>query len=150
MRTDVMIEAPLAEVWDALLDVRAYPSWLVGAQKIRRVDDDWPVPGSAFHHEVGLGGPFTIADRTRCVEIDERRRLVLDVRARPVFHGTVTFDLVDHGGVTEVRMEEHPTGVFRLVTPLITPITGARNRVSLDVLRDRVCSPVDDPPPPAP
>jgi uncharacterized protein YndB with AHSA1/START domain len=146
MRTvDVTIEAPLAAVWDALVDVRTYPSWLVGAQKIRRVDDDWPAEGSAFHHEVGLGGPFTIADRTRCVEVDRPHRLVLDVRARPMFHGTVTFDLVAGDGVTEVRMEEHPNGVFRLLTPVVTPIARARNRVSLDILRDRVRKPTVDP-----
>src|SRR5690554_932011 len=84
------IDAPLEDVWDALVDVRTYPSWLIGAQKIRAVDDDWPEPGSAFHHTVGIGGPLTLSDRTRCREIDPPHRLVLDIKARPLVHGTVT------------------------------------------------------------
>lgn len=133
------IEAPPGDVWEALVDVRTYPTWLVGARKIRRIDEGWPAAGTAFHHEVGLGGPFTIADRTRCVSIDAPRCLELDVRARPLIHGTVTFELKASGdGATEVTMDEHPVGVHRLLAPVLVPLTQARNRASLAMLEDRV------------
>ena len=67
---NVTIDASVREVWDALVDVRTYPTWLIGATKIRSVDEGWPAPGTAFHHEVGLGGPLTIADRTRCDAVE--------------------------------------------------------------------------------
>ncbi len=134
----VTIDATLTEVWETLIDVRTYPRWLIGALRIRDVDAGWPAPGTAFHHEVGLGGPFRIADRTRSVAVVPLQRLVLDVRALPIVHGKVTFELQKLGGGTEVAMEEHPIGLFRLLAPLIAPITQLRNRASLRQLEARV------------
>jgi uncharacterized protein YndB with AHSA1/START domain len=131
------IEATPAEVWEALVDVRTYPTWLVGARRIRAVDQGWPAPGTAFHHEVGVG-PLRIADRTRCVSIEEQRRLELDVRARPIIHATVTFELRPVPEGTEVTMEEHPNGWHRLLAPVIGPLVLARNRASIETLADRV------------
>jgi uncharacterized protein YndB with AHSA1/START domain len=132
------IAAPAAEVWDALVDVRTYPRWLIGARRIRRVDDGWPAPGTAFHHEVGLGGPLTIRDRTRSEAVDEGRRLELDVRARPLLQANVTFELRSTPEGTEVTLEEHPTGWYRLLAPLLAPLVLARNRASLEKLDERV------------
>jgi uncharacterized protein YndB with AHSA1/START domain len=135
---EITLAAPRSDVWDALVDVRTYPTWLIGARRIRAVDEGWPEPGTAFHHVVGLGGPFTIADRTRSVAVVPQQHLELDVRARPLVQATVTFDLSDAAGGTHVVMEEHPTGVHRLVSPLLAPLTQARNRASLERLEDRV------------
>lgn len=125
------LAATVPEVWAALIDARTYPRWLIGAKRIRRVDDGWPAPGTAFHHEVGLGGPVTIADRTRCVSLDPQRCLELDVRARPLVHATVTFRLTPVADGTEVSLEEHPNGVHRLLTPLMGPLVAGRNKASL-------------------
>src|SRR5690606_1626400 len=73
---ETTIAAPRADVWAALVDVRTYPTWLVGARRVRSVDDGWPEPGQAFHHVVGVG-PITIADATRSVAVDPERRLEL-------------------------------------------------------------------------
>ncbi len=128
------LAATVSEVWEALVDARTYPHWLIGAQRIRRVDDGWPAPGTAFHHEVGLGGPLTIADRTRCVSLDPQRCLELDVRAGPLIHATVTFRLVPMAGGTEVSLEEHPIGVHRVLAPVLAPLVAARNKGSLEKL----------------
>ncbi len=138
-RVQTTIRAPLDDVWEALVDVRTYPTWLIGARRIRRIDEGWPAPGTAFHHEVGIGGPLKIADRTRCIEIVPRQRLVLDVRALPVLHGKVTFELRDDGNNgTVVDMEEHPIGVYRVLAPALAALTKARNSASLQSLEDRV------------
>jgi uncharacterized protein YndB with AHSA1/START domain len=135
---EITLAAPRAEVWDALVDVRTYPTWLIGARRIRAVDDGWPGPGTAFHHVVGLGGPLTIADRTTSVAVVPHQHLELEVRARPLIQATVTFDLSDAGDGTHVVMEEHPIGVHRLASPLLAPLTQARNRASLERLEERV------------
>lgn len=136
--TKTTIDAPRSEVWEALIDVRTYPSWLVGARRIRRVDDAWPQPGSAFHHVVGFG-PIKIADRTTSVVVEPQRRLELEVRARPAIQATVVFELRDApGGGTDVEMEEHPIGIHRLLSPLAAPITRVRNAASLEQLEKRV------------
>lgn len=136
--TRVTIDAPRSEVWDALIDVRTYPAWLVGAQRIRTVDDDWPAPGTAFHHVVGFG-PIKIADSTKAIAVEPQRRLELEVRARPAIVATVIFELRDSaGGRTDVSMEEHPIGIYRLLAPVAAPITRARNAASLEQLEQRV------------
>src|SRR3546814_11069479 len=66
------IEAPVSAVWAALVDPDTYPDWLIGARRIRRVEDGWPRPGTSFHHVVGLGGPLSIADRTTALEVDRK------------------------------------------------------------------------------
>lgn len=131
------IDAPLEDVWEALIDVRTYPDWLVGARRIRRVDDGWPAPGTAFHHTVGIG-PLTISDRTRSDDVDAPTMLVLDVRALPLVHGKVHFALRRTPDGTEVEMEEHPIGIHRLLAPLMSPLALARNRASLEKLEHRV------------
>ena len=73
------IERPIKDVFAALIEPHTYPHWLVGAQEIRDIDDDWPSPGSAFHHRVGLVGPLTVADLTKVIGIEEPRRLSLEV-----------------------------------------------------------------------
>lgn len=133
----VTIDAPLPEVWDVVVDARSYPEWLVGARKIRAVDDGWPAPGTAFHHEVGVG-PLRIADRTRSIGVEENRRLKLDVRALPLMHGEVTIELRPSPGGTEVALEEHSIGWHRFLAPLVATLGLARNHVSLDNLGDCV------------
>jgi uncharacterized protein YndB with AHSA1/START domain len=134
---ETTIAAPRADVWEALVDVRTYPTWLLGARRIRSVDDAWPAPGSAFHHVVGVG-PITIADATRSVAVDPERRLELVVRARPAIEATVVFELTDVADGTRVAMEEHPIGLHRLLAPVAAPLAQARNRASLERLEDRV------------
>ncbi|MGV3759279.1 MAG: SRPBCC family protein [Actinomycetota bacterium] len=134
---ETTIAAPRADVWEALVDVRTYPTWLLGARRIRFVDDAWPAPGSAFHHVVGVG-PIRIADATRSVAVDPGRRLELVVRARPALEATVVFELADAPEGTHVTMEEHPIGVHRLLAPVVAPLTQGRNRASLERLEDRV------------
>lgn len=135
--TSAVIPAPRSEVWRALVDVRTYPTWLLGARRIRSIDDDWPAPGTAFHHVVGIDGLLTIADMTCSVTVDDGRRLELEVRARPFVRATVVFELADHPDGTEVRLEEHPIGLHRLLGPLLALPTKARNRASLERLAER-------------
>ena len=126
-------------VWEALLEPETYPHWLVGAQDIRAVDAAWPAPGAAFHHRVGLAGPLTVADRSKVIEIDEPRRLVLDVRARPFGRAKATFELAQDGdGRCTVRLHEKPVGPAAVLGPLTDPLLARRNRRSLEQLDEYV------------
>jgi uncharacterized protein YndB with AHSA1/START domain len=117
-------------VFEALVDAEHYPSWLVGARQVSVNDPTWPAPGSTFDHEVGAG-PVDVHDSTTVVDLDWRRRLDLVVRARPFLVADVRFDLRPDGAGTHLRMEERPRGVFRLLSPLITPLVRIRNDRSL-------------------
>ncbi len=50
--TRVMHATP-EQVWSVLEDGWLYPLWVVGASRMREVEDGWPAAGSKLHHSVG-------------------------------------------------------------------------------------------------
>jgi uncharacterized protein YndB with AHSA1/START domain len=135
------IDAPPDEVFAVLVTPATYPSWLVGCKEIRATEPGWPAPGTRFHHRVGLMGPLTVADSTKVLEIDPPRRLVLEVRVRPVGRGRVTFSLDAAGPGTRLAFDEVPIGAMRFLAAVLDPLTRARNTKSLDRLAEHVEAP---------
>jgi uncharacterized protein YndB with AHSA1/START domain len=134
------IARPPATVFAALVDPHTYPRWLVGARQIRSVDAGWPQAGTKFHHRVGIGGPLSIADSTSSLGVDPPNRLDLQVRARPLGRGRVTFRLrpEGEGEGTALSFTEEPLGALRWLAPMLDPFTRVRNQRSLDLLREVV------------
>jgi uncharacterized protein YndB with AHSA1/START domain len=131
------VEAPAHDVFAILTDPRTYPEWLAGASDIRAVDDDWPRPGSKFHHWVGLG-PFRVADSTKVLVHEPDRVLRLGVRARPFVSAVATFTLVGDDERCVVSLQEEPAVpiVGTIVRPVMDPVTHVRNHLSLKRLAD--------------
>ena len=133
------LRASVDEVFDVISDPRTYPQWLVGAREIRSIDDGWPAVGTKFHHRVGLVGPVTVADNSEVVAIGAPGTLVLEVRARPLGRGRVTFTLteeptLDGRPLTHLTMDEVPIGAMAPLRPVLDPPTVGRNRTSLNAL----------------
>jgi uncharacterized protein YndB with AHSA1/START domain len=130
------IPRPRHEVYAVLSDPEAYPGWVVGAQRIRAADGEWPQPGAVFHHVVGVW-PLRLRDSTEVVEAVPDTRLVLEARARPMGRARVDLELREQGDSTEVVMREAPTtGPGRFVPRLLLdPTIRRRNERSLDRLR---------------
>jgi uncharacterized protein YndB with AHSA1/START domain len=130
------IPHPPAAVFAVLADPDAYPDWVVGAQRIREADGEWPQPGSGFHHVVGVW-PLRLRDSTEVVEAVPDTRLVLEARARPMGRARVELELEAKGPGTEVVMREAPiSGPARLVpSAVLEPTIRRRNELSLDRLR---------------
>ena len=136
-RNETDIRARPEDVWAVLVDPHAYPDWVVGARRIRHVEDGWPRPGTAFHHEVGTW-PLRVKDNTKVRELVEPTRLVLEARARPAGVAAVTVLLEDRGaeGTHVVLLEEPIGGPAKLVPkPVMDALTHARNAESLRRLR---------------
>lgn len=133
----VHIHATPEEVFAVLADPERYPEWVVGADKIRDYDDEFPEIGSRFHHEVGPG-PINIRDYSEVIEVDPPRRLVLKAKARPVGTATIELDLRESAGGTEVRMQERPgdrlTALF-VDNPLADTALRVRNAEALARLK---------------
>lgn len=127
---EIHIEAPPDRVFEVLSTAELYPQWVVGAKEVRAVDDNWPEPGSKFHHSVGLG-PYELEDNTKVLELDPPRRLVLEARARPVGRAKVQLLVEPDGSGTRVRMVEDVLSVPNLVRRLLEPAMHTRNEESL-------------------
>jgi hypothetical protein len=110
VRTDVnRVEQDMSatpdEVWRVLADGWLYPVWVVGATRMREVDDRWPASGSMIHHSVGVW-PLTIDDNTEVVEATEGRMLRLRARAWPTGEAEVVIRIEDRGAGSSVTIEE--------------------------------------------
>ena len=112
-----VIDASKDEVWSVLADGWLYPLWVVGAARMRDVDESWPEQGSRLHHSVGLW-PLLINDYTEVLDVVPGESISLRARAWPLGEAQVDMRLKAVGEKTEVEMEEFPTaGPGRLVPP---------------------------------
>ncbi|MET0146800.1 MAG: SRPBCC family protein [Ilumatobacteraceae bacterium] len=113
-------------------DPTTYPHWLVGAQAIRDVDDDWPQPGSRFRHLVGVG-LLQFPDNSEVLEIEPGYRLRLKVKARPLITAVATFTVVgdEHRCVVSIEEEPTPRTLGTVVRVVMDPTVHVRNHRSL-------------------
>lgn len=123
-----IIHATPDQVWKVLSDGWLYPLWVVGASRMREVDDEWPAVGARLHHSVG-SWPLLLDDTTHVVEVVPGATLRLKARAWPTGAAGVTLHLRPCGDETEVVMEEDAIeGPGRLVPkPMRDPLLGWRN-----------------------
>jgi hypothetical protein len=119
-------------VFDVLADGWVFPTWVVGASRMRGVEGHWPSPGSNIHHSFGIW-PLLLNDVTSVLEWDAPMHALLKARAWPVGQAHVAMDVRERRGGCVVRMTEDViAGPARLIpTPLIEPVTIVRNRESL-------------------
>ncbi|MEO6944512.1 MAG: SRPBCC family protein [Lacisediminihabitans sp.] len=109
------------EVFEVLADGWLYPSWVVGASRIRGVDGNWPAPGSRIFHSFGIW-PALINDTTSVLEWDSPRHARLKARAWPTGEAEVIIDVRPRGTGCNVRLIEDATSGPALLVP-----TGVRN-----------------------
>ena len=67
--TTRIVHATPDEVWKVLADGWLYPLWVVGASRMREVDDTWPAVGSKLHHSVGAW-PLLLDDNTEVTAVE--------------------------------------------------------------------------------
>ena len=104
------MEAGAARVWEVLADGWSYPAWVVGAARMRAVDEGWPAEGARLHHSVGAW-PLLIHDTTRVLESHRPHRLSLDAGAWLLGRARIDYELESIGrGRSRVRMHEAMIG----------------------------------------
>lgn len=115
-------------VWEVLSDGWLFPLWVVGAARIRDVDDTWPEVGSCIHHSVGVW-PALINDDTEVLEQLPGRLIRLQASAWPLGKAHVAISLSATGSHTEVVIEEQATSGPGAMVPdaVIAPVMKWRN-----------------------
>ena len=119
-------------VFDVLRDGWLYPTWVVGASRMRGVDPDWPQTSSKLHHSVG-SWPLLINDTTSSMEHTPPWRLKLRARAWPTGEAEVLIEITPSAeGCTVTMSEDAVAGPGRLVPrPIRSALLTPRNRESL-------------------
>ena len=108
-----------ADVFRVLSDGWLYPAWVVGASRMRKVDEDWPRVGSRLHHSFGVW-PMLIDDATLVEEFEPPHRLVIRPKGWPIGEARVTIDVKQRGEATLVRIQEEAVaGPGRLIPRLV-------------------------------
>jgi len=97
-----IVAATPDQVWRVLADGWLYPLWVVGATRMRDVDEHWPAVGSRLHHSVGVW-PLTIDDTTKVLEVAPPSLLRLRARAWP-------------GGEADVELRMEPAEAGTRIT----------------------------------
>ena len=110
------VSATPEQVWEVLADGWLYPLFVVGASRMRDVDESWPAVGARLHHSVGTW-PLLIDDTTEVLEVEEGRRLLLKARGWPAGEAHVDISLRPDGDATLVTMEEDATAGPGVLVP---------------------------------
>ncbi|SDS99869.1 hypothetical protein SAMN04488570_3251 [Nocardioides scoriae] len=127
-----LVQSPSDTIWEVLGDGWLYPVWVVGASRMREVDDSWPAVGAELHHSVGAW-PALLDDTTQVLECEPGTHLLLTARGWPMGEARVDIRLAPEGTATRVRLEEDAvSGPGALVPrPLRSPGIAWRNTETL-------------------
>ncbi len=122
------IHATPAKVWETLSDGWLYPLWVVGATRMREVDEHWPAVGAKLHHSAGVW-PLVVDDTTEVLDLETGTLLKLRARGWPAGEAEVVITLTPQGEGTLLKMKEDAVaGPGKLVPrPVRAPLIGWRN-----------------------
>lgn len=124
------------DVFDVLADGWMFPTWVVGASRMRAVEAGWPEVGGRLHHSFGMW-PLVIDDTTTMLEWDPPRRAVMKPAGWPLGEAIVIFEVRERsaarGGGCVVRMTEWAeAGPGTLVPDLVAdPVLRVRNHETM-------------------
>jgi hypothetical protein len=120
------------DVFRVLDDGWLFVAWVVGASRMRGVDETWPAVGSQLHHSFG-SWPLVVNDDTTLIEYERPSHIQLQPKGWPLGEACVILDVQPHRRGCLVRMQEFPvTGPGRLIPPrLLNIVLHIRNTEAL-------------------
>lgn len=132
MATSREVTASRQQVWDTIADGWTYTQWVVGNSRTRAVDSNWPQPGSAIRHSVGVW-PLVINDKTVVESCKPGEELVLRAHLGVLGAARITLRLTDTPNGCRIDMIEVPaSGPINLVPDrLVLAAVYPRNRECL-------------------
>ncbi|MBC7723539.1 MAG: SRPBCC family protein [Burkholderiaceae bacterium] len=122
-----LMACPPEAVFRVLEDGWLYPTWVVGASRMRDVDDDWPAVGARIHHSVGVW-PALIDDTTSVTEWDAPRHARFRARGWPMGEAFVQLDVKPRGAGCVVRIAEDAVRGPGAIVPKFLRQAGIRFR----------------------
>ena len=133
---EIWVAAPPEAVWAVLASPARYSDWVVGTADSYAAAGAWPEPGAELRYDVGVG-PFKVGDRTRVLESEPRRRLLLRAELGPLGAIGIGIELEPSGDGTRVTMRERAVeGVANATEPVADTVNAARVAWSLSRLKE--------------
>lgn len=96
---------PAENVLRVLADGWLYPTWVVGASRVRAVSEEWPAPGSRIAHSFGPW-PLVINDETVSLAWLPDQGIELQARGWPAGEARVRIEVTSRGSGCRVRITE--------------------------------------------
>ncbi len=93
------------DVFAVLSNGWLYPTWVVGASRMRDVEVAWPAVNAKIHHSFGVW-PLLIDDATSILEWDPPRHAKLKARGWPAGSAHVVLDVEPEPGGCRVTITE--------------------------------------------
>lgn len=101
-------QASVDDVWAVIANGWTYGSWVVGAARIRAVDDNWPAAGAKFYHSVGLW-PMLLDDSTSVIDSVPGKEIRLLARGNPIGRAEIHIRLAPTSAGCRIGMTERAT-----------------------------------------
>lgn len=120
------------DVFAVLADGWLFPTWVVGASRMREVSGSWPREGARLHHSFGVW-PVLIDDETVVLAHEPPRHLRLRAKGWPMGEALVDIQVRPHVDGAIVRLQEEAVaGPGRLIPPpVLDAVLHLRNRETL-------------------
>jgi len=93
------------DVFAVIADGWLFPTWVVGASRMRDVDAAWPAEGSRLQHSFGVW-PVLLNDETTMLEWDPPRHAVMKPAGWPIGEALVSIDVKPRSYGCVVRIGE--------------------------------------------
>lgn len=115
-------------VFDVLADGWVFPTWVVGASRMRAVDTLWPKVGAQLDHSFGVW-PLLINDETTSLEWDPPRKMVMRPKGWPFGEANVVLEVKRTRAGCVVRITEFAVAGPGALIPqfLMDPLLHLRN-----------------------
>jgi uncharacterized membrane protein len=117
IRSRIEIDAPIAEVWDRVVDIPAQPQWMTEMKSVRVITPGPLGVGTRAEADVRILG-ITVVDPIEIVEFNPPHRFAIRHDGRFEGQGLITLDTLDGGRRTRVDWAE-------TLVPPILPTLGA-------------------------
>jgi hypothetical protein len=143
--TSVMVDAPLARVWEALADLESHPRWMADAVAIEFLGPQRAGVGTVMLVETRIG-PLQLVDRLEVTAWEEARSISVDHRG--LIRGAGRFDLAPLAGGVRFTWAEDLVFPWWMGGPiamlLVRPVLAMIWRRNLRRFKARLEEPLSD------
>jgi hypothetical protein len=117
---ELEVEAPARDIWEAMMDVSAWPEWKPFITKASIGSGYGSLTsGARIRMSVMVGGPASVPLSARVTEFDKPSRLAWEGGVKGLFHAMHSFDFEDRGAKTRVVSKEIFSGLLLPVVKLM-------------------------------